>query len=113
MEVESSEDSPPLCPVCNHRHFQGIKCSVCGHVGRSQMYQKMRVRATEKRVTKSTVYDGSAFSSCLDDWDLLMEMRKSVYCSEYATPLEEEFNESQETGSRHVICYGTLTYSHY
>ena len=33
----------PLCPSCNHHHIQGVKCTICGHVGRSQIFPKMQV----------------------------------------------------------------------
>ena len=33
----------PICGFCSHRHHQGIKCTICGHVGKSNLYLKMRV----------------------------------------------------------------------
>ena len=35
----------PLCTVCNHRHEQGVKCTICGHVGRSHMYLRMKAKS--------------------------------------------------------------------
>jgi hypothetical protein len=29
------EAEVPLCAVCNHRHVQGVKCEICGHVGKT------------------------------------------------------------------------------
>ena len=64
------------------------------------------MRANEKRVTKTIVYDGSAFTECLDDWDVIMELRKKVYCSDNLIPIDVEFDEIIEKSSRHAICYG-------
>jgi hypothetical protein len=33
----------PFCEICRHNHVQGVKCSVCGHAGRANIYKKMRV----------------------------------------------------------------------
>jgi len=51
----------PICSSCGHRHiagnliaksflinliivvFKGVKCQICGHVGKSQIFDKMRV----------------------------------------------------------------------
>jgi hypothetical protein len=45
MEViyEELDSEIPFCDVCKHRHIQGIKCSLCGHIGRSNIYPKMKV----------------------------------------------------------------------
>eukprot|EP01033_Poteriospumella_lacustris_P021963 gene21963-16414_t len=32
----------PLCTSCGHHHEQGVKCLICGHVGKSQIFAKMR-----------------------------------------------------------------------
>ena len=40
----TSISSIPLCSVCNHHHEQGVKCDICGHVGKSTIYPKMRER---------------------------------------------------------------------
>lgn len=36
----------PMCNSCGHRHVQGVKCSVCGHVGKSQIFVKMKVKSS-------------------------------------------------------------------
>mmetsp|Transcript_30373 Transcript_30373/g.29022 ORF Transcript_30373/g.29022 Transcript_30373/m.29022 type:complete len:211 (+) Transcript_30373:198-830(+) len=103
MEVDG--DDIPLCTSCGHRHIQGVKCHICGHVGKSQIYQKMRIRAKEKRAIRSIIYDGSEFNECLDDWDVIMELRKKVFCIENSIPIDQEFNEVLEKASKHLICY--------
>lgn len=55
---------------------------------------------------KTVVYDGSSFSESLDDWDVILEMRKAIYCVECLIPIDAEFDENQETNSRHLVCYG-------
>lgn len=110
MEVQSCDDGDvcgiPLCTVCGHMHVQGIKCHICGHVGRSQIFQKMKLRAAVKRETKTMFYDGARFISTVDDWDVIMELRKRTYCLEDQTPIDEEFDENLEKSSRHAVCYG-------
>lgn len=41
MELDNNEI--PMCNSCGHNHVQGVKCQICGHVGRSMIYQKMKV----------------------------------------------------------------------
>lgn len=52
------------------------------------------------------MYDGSAFTETLDDWDVIMDLRKRIYCAENSIPIDLEFDEICEKTSRHVICYG-------
>ena len=105
--LDSQDDeSIPMCTVCNHRHVLGVRCTVCGHVGRSQIYQKMRARANLKRVVRTLFYDGAAFAQSSDDWDVIMELRRRVYCVECSIPFEQEFDELLEKTSRHAVCYG-------
>lgn len=37
------DEGVPLCTSCGHYHAQGVRCSICGHVGKSQIFVKMRV----------------------------------------------------------------------
>lgn len=37
----------PLCDVCKHHHLQGVKCTICGHVGRSNVLARMKVSAMQ------------------------------------------------------------------
>lgn len=39
----SATDDIPICGSCGHRHILGVKCSICGHVGKSQIFTKMKV----------------------------------------------------------------------
>lgn len=100
-------DDIPLCSICNHRHIQGVKCAICGHVGRSQIYQKMRIRANALRSFKlesfysTTVDNETAF----DHWAVVSELRKTIFCTEMLIPSELEFD-CYDQSSRHTI--GTL-----
>ena len=44
--------SIPLCASCGHHHYIDIKCEICGHVGRSQIFIKMRAKAREASKSK-------------------------------------------------------------
>ena len=65
-----------------------------------------QIRTDEKRNLKVLFFNGSSFSESLDDWDVIMELRKAIYCTENLIPVELEFDETQEKSSRHLICYG-------
>eukprot|EP00966_Prymnesium_polylepis_P196320 4549929-Prymnesium_polylepis.1 len=30
----SKRERDPICDVCGHCHVQGVKCKICGHVGK-------------------------------------------------------------------------------
>jgi hypothetical protein len=30
----SKRERDPICDVCGHNHVQGVKCKICGHVGK-------------------------------------------------------------------------------
>ena len=32
--MERRRDRDPICDVCGHNHMQGVKCEICGHVGK-------------------------------------------------------------------------------
>lgn len=100
-------DDIPLCTVCNHKHVQGIKCAVCGHVGRSQIYQKMRIRANTLRSFKLESFDSSTVDNdtALDLWAVVSELRKTIFVQELYIPTELEFD-CFDQSSRHTI--GTL-----
>lgn len=65
-----------------------------------------QIRSDEKRSLKVLFFNGPSFSESLDDWDVIMELRKAIYCTEFLIPMELEFDEAQEKSSRHLICYG-------
>ena len=67
-----------------------------------------QIRTDEKRNLKILFFNGSSFTESLDDWDVIMELRKAIYCTENLIPMELEFDETQEKISRHLICYGKL-----
>lgn len=91
----------PWCDTCNHRHQQGVKCSLCGHIGRSQLYQKMRVKAAVKRSHKVDYYPGHSIKA--GEWDIVMEIRKVVFCEELGIPHDQEFNSELEPSSIHQV----------
>jgi len=58
----NEEPSVPICAVCQHPHIQGVKCHICGHKGRSNIYQKMQARSKLARAFKITWLDASSAS---------------------------------------------------
>lgn len=97
-------EEEPLCGVCNHHHHQGIKCSVCGHKGRCNIFPKMKARAAELRKLTVSFYDAGSLQDG-GQWDMLVLMRNIVYCSELGIPTDEEFVAQQEAACRHFVGY--------
>ena len=55
--LQAGEDpSADVCGVCNHRHHQGTKCGICGHVGKSQIYHRMKSKAASYGTCKTDFY---------------------------------------------------------
>ena len=34
MDAGSKRERDPICDVCGHCHVQGVKCAICGHIGK-------------------------------------------------------------------------------
>mmetsp|Transcript_16532 Transcript_16532/g.16642 ORF Transcript_16532/g.16642 Transcript_16532/m.16642 type:complete len:211 (+) Transcript_16532:387-1019(+) len=97
------EEEIPLCPSCNHRHIQGVKCHICGHVGRSQIYSKMKAKANILRSFKFEVFDSTNLNSYVYGlWEVCTELRNMIYCNEMMIPGEQEFDQLEQS-SRHFI----------
>jgi len=67
MEIES-ENNPPMCDTCGHHHHAGVKCSICGHVGKSKIPTKMKAKAAQSRSYKVEFYDGQILRDLLGTW---------------------------------------------
>jgi len=110
------EEEVPLCDTCGHHHVPGIKCSICGHVGKSNIFKKMKERAAAHYKFELVGYgtgleSGCDFSQDQDAWAILRELR-GIYCRTRNTTtgggggdLSEEFNLQQERNSRHLLGY--------
>jgi hypothetical protein len=121
--------SAPLCQFCKHHHHQGIKCEICGHVGKSNLYSKMRVRRPPSyrilfvdlnsiSISQAKAAQLHSFSIEVHEnqsdgnndeglWEICSEIRKNVFCIEFQSPEEEEFDELDQT-SRHLVGFGSL-----
>lgn len=98
--------SIPFCETCRHRHHQGTKCLVCGHVGRCTIFTKMMQksqRAAALRYVFLGVEGIHDRSSGL--YDLVKELRVRVYCFEGSNrTMEMEFgNVEEEHMSTHLL----------
>jgi len=97
MEV----DDCPLCDVCHHHHHEGVKCTECGHVGRSKIYAKMKIKASEYRQCSIKFLEAAEIHA---DWDVIYELRK-ILAIELGINAEEEFKQGEEEGSVHMLAY--------
>lgn len=97
----------PLCKVCQHPHVLGVKCTICGHVGPSNIYAKMCARAAEKSKFRVEFYVGNDLirpdNSTSDMWDVVEECRSMLYCDRYSIPANLEFQPELEKSSIHMI----------
>ena len=77
-ETESS--SLPWCPTCRHHHEQGIKCTVCGHTGKSQIFPKMKARSISRRKLSVFILAGNELTAPhnIEFFQILLELRKTV-----------------------------------
>ena len=93
-----------MCGVCNHHHHKGTKCSVCGHVGRCNIFPKMKQRASDFRKITTTFYEAGNIQRD-GQWEMLVLMRTAIYCGEMNIPSTEEFVPHQEAACRHFVTY--------
>jgi len=98
----------PFCNTCRHYHTQGVACPQCGHIGRSNIFTKMKLKATAH--TKLSLWscgngcpDGCDLSSQHDQWAILREFRGNQYRIDSGKSIEEEFNVKEERDSRHLL----------
>mmetsp|Transcript_31410 Transcript_31410/g.34295 ORF Transcript_31410/g.34295 Transcript_31410/m.34295 type:complete len:226 (+) Transcript_31410:125-802(+) len=100
----SSGEEIPLCTSCGHHHEQGVKCTICGHVGKSQIYMKMRLRSNEKRQFRLDHF--GSFGSNIDDFviDLIVSIRNpSNQAAKVGT--FEGLWDSVDSSSGHTVAY--------
>lgn len=100
----TADMTAPMCNVCNHHHHQGVKCGVCGHVGRCNIFPKMKARASELRRVSVCFYDPGSVQRD-GDWDVVALMRNAIYCGELNIPHGEEFVQQEEAVSRHMLAF--------
>ena len=65
MEIDAG---CPMCETCGHQHVPGVKCHICGHVGKSKIPTKMKERAEKSRSYKVEFYDGHVLRELFGTW---------------------------------------------
>jgi len=82
----------PICVVCKHAHEQGVRCSECGHVGKSNLYPKMLARATAASSFNVVCFCAqSTHVPHLDhQFNVTMAMRRSVFGEEHGDAMDAE-----------------------
>ena len=68
--------SIPLCVSCGHHHYLDIRCEICGHVGRSQIFYKMRSKAKDASAISFNYYAKHDLHDFIPLQLLLIEMTK-------------------------------------
>lgn len=97
LQLQSHARMAPYCETCKHHHEQGVKCSICGHIGRSTIFLKMKEKAIRGARVRCEVHGSEIFanpSSGLSD--LVVELRKTIHNEAFESSIEE-------MASRHFI----------
>ncbi len=116
----------PICTSCGHRHILGIKCDICGHVGKSQIFTKMKVplinnlaefivtaciqaRASDRRNFRIDSFDGTRITTEDTKFDIISELRM-IAATEVMESAETEFSLVEEQSSVHLMASGNIHY---
>ena len=106
--MEPDLNGVPYCATCRHYHVQGCACPECGHIGRSNIFTKMRNKAAKR--TGFSLWscgngrpDGCDMTDQSDQWAVLRELRGNLYRINGGTNIHEEFNTKEERDSRHMM----------
>ena len=105
-QVAAPDSTVPKCKTCGHHHIQGIKCTICGHVGRSDLFQRMRDTAFRRRdFTVEWMDENAPNCNFLSGfWDLTVEIVRQTICIDLGIPIQAEID-IWEKQSRHFISY--------
>jgi hypothetical protein len=98
----------PYCEACQHYHAQGVKCTICGHIGRCNIFQKMKAKAIANNSFNvwsmgSALTNGCDFNTQREEWAVVRELRGILYKMSNSDNFAEEFDK-EECNSRHIIC---------
>lgn len=98
-----TQESPdiPLCPTCNHHHVLGTRCSVCGHVGKSNIFPKMKMRSQERRQFHIDYFESNDDQGYIH---IVREIRKMVFTQE-SSALSPQQELMVDANSRHFIAF--------
>lgn len=110
--MEEDEDvsmaTPPLCQACQHYHYQGTKCDICGHVGQSHLYTRMCEKAIELSKYRVEAPPIEATELTLFYNDISKEIRRQVFVEEQGVIDTEEFDEYEDSSRSLVGFLGDL-----
>lgn len=97
----------PYCGTCRHHHFQGVACSICGHVGKGNtIFKKMKDKAAKFQKFRVNTFGTGLPNGCdvgssnLDQWAIIRDLRGNL-CEE--RDIGTEFNIQEERNSRHML----------
>jgi len=93
----------PMCNACKHPHEQGVACSVCGHKGRSTIYQRMV--AHSEAASRFSVLHFDAQSRNLSSVDYQFNVNAMLRAQAYG---EEGVTSRVEEESRAIHATGML-----
>ncbi|TMW62190.1 hypothetical protein Poli38472_009683 [Pythium oligandrum] len=66
-------DGAPKCGVCSHHHDPGTKCPICGHTGRSRIFQILQHRPL------ANVFSVRGFD-CLEKPPVMRNLDRNLLC---------------------------------
>lgn len=95
----------PLCTSCGHCHEQGIKCTVCGHVGKSQIFAKMRSRSNDKRSYRLENHNPQETLMTDDTIDLITDIRSLHDNADLLPYSNDHLWDNVDNHCNHIIMY--------
>ncbi|KDO24382.1 hypothetical protein SPRG_10460 [Saprolegnia parasitica CBS 223.65] len=71
--------SSNLCRVCNHEHEQGVKCPICGHIGKCKVLMLLKKNAPINQVSLRAFRIDVHASPILGDWSFSRLLREQIF----------------------------------
>lgn len=97
-----------LCATCRHRHHQGTKCGVCGHVGRCNIFPKMYNKSMRAAQLRFQYLTAEVFHDRTNGfYDIIQELRGQIFCYVGSNrTFEEEFGDREkEEKCSHLVAF--------
>ncbi|ETV98269.1 hypothetical protein H310_08983 [Aphanomyces invadans] len=91
-----------LCRVCNHHHEEGVRCSICGHTGKSKVFQFLKAnRPINQLRFVSFRVNGNSDNPCKGNWCFARLLRER----NFGTASTGLFDDSDVKTANHVLTF--------
>lgn len=97
------DEDVPMCATCQHRHVLGVRCDICGHTGKSNIFSKMQSRSAEKQRFRWEFFEIPYSSDAEGLLSVTREIRKQVFEQEMGLQYNSAADSLADYNSRHLI----------